>query len=139
MHQASGTDFVAPYFPLALAVSSESPLQFNFDLRLLDHLRLPCELVGRTEMAMLPSEEATSQEVRFNTSEEAVTYCQERLRQGWLPDSAGQRDPRKRPRLSHPELHKERLFKQEGRSLEKALASGIPELDLAFDQVRLDR
>ena len=55
MHQASGTDFVAPYFPLALAVSSESPLQFNFDLRLLDHLRLPCELVGRTEMAMLPS------------------------------------------------------------------------------------
>lgn len=138
MHQASGTDFVAPYFPLALAVSRECPLQFNFQLRLLDTLRLPCELVARTEMPMIPSGEATSQEVSFNTSEEAVVYCQERLRQGWWLNSA-ERDPRQRPRLSHPELQKERLFEQEGRSLENALASGIPELDLALDQVRLDR
>ena len=61
MHQPSGTDFVAPYFPLALAVSSECPLPLNFDLWLLDHLCLPCELVATTEMTMLPSEEATSQ------------------------------------------------------------------------------
>ena len=141
MHQASGTDFVAPYFPLALAVSRECPLQFNFDLHLhvLDHLQLPCNLVARTEMPMLPSREATSQEVRFNTSEEAVAYCQERLCQARLLDSADQRDPCKRPRLSHPELQTEMLFKQEGRSLEKALASGIPKLDLVLDQVWLDR
>ena len=86
-----------------------------------------------------PLKRPPAKEVRFNTSEEAVTYCQERLRQGWLLDSAAERDPRKRPRLSHPELQKETLFKQQGRSLEKALASGIPELDLALDQVRLDR
>lgn len=63
---------MALYFPLALVVSRECSLQFNFDL---DHLCSPCELVARTEMAMLPSGEATSQEVSFNTSEEAVTYC----------------------------------------------------------------
>lgn len=139
MHQASGTDFVAPYFPLALAVSRECPLRFNFDLRLLDDLRLPCELVSRREMSMLPSGEgASQQEVSFNTCEEAVTYCRERLQQGWLLDSA-ERDSGKRARLSHPELQKERLFQQEGRSLSTALASGIPELDLALDHVRLDR
>ena len=89
-------------------------------------------------MPVLPSGEATSQEVSFNTSEEAVAYCQERLCQGWLLDSA-EGDPCKRPRLSDPELQKERLFKQEGRSLGKTLASGIRELDLPLDQVRLDR
>lgn len=92
----SGDRFVAPYVPLALAVSRECPLQFNFDLRLLYHLCLPCELVARTEMPMLPSGEATSQEVSFYTSEEGVTYCQECLHQGWLLDSA-ERDPCKRP------------------------------------------
>ena len=138
MHLTSGPDFVAPYFPLALAVSRECLLQFNFELRLLDTLRLSCELVARTEMPMIPSGEATSQEVSFNTSKEAVTYCQERLHQGWWLNSA-ERDPRKRPRLSHPKLQKERLFEQEGRSLENALASGIPELDLALDRVQLDR
>lgn len=73
----SGDRFVAPYIPLALAVSRECPLQFNFNLHLhvLDHLQLPCNLVARTEMPMLPSGEATSQEVSFNTSEEAITYC----------------------------------------------------------------
>ena len=139
MHQASGTDFVAPYFPLALAVSRERPLQFNFDLRLLDSLRLPCELLARTETAMPPSGEVGSQEVSFNNSQEAVTYCEERLRQGWLPDSAHREPTGKRARLSHPKLQKEQLFREEGRSLDRLLASGIAELDLALDQVRLDR
>ena len=139
MHQASETDFVAPYFPLALAVSREHPLQFNFNLPLLDNLRLPCELLVRTETAMPPSGEVGSQEVSFNNSEETATYCQEHLRQGWLPDSAQQEPTGKRARLSHPHLQKEQLFKEEGRSLDKLLASGIAELDLVLDQVRLDR
>jgi len=139
MHETSGTDFVAPYFPLALAVSRESPLEFNFDLRLLDDLRLPCELVARAETPMMPAGQEGSQEVTFTTSEEAVHYCQQRLREGWLVEAA-QRDPRnKRQRLSHPGLQKAELFKEEGKSLQTLLGSGIPELDLGLDQVRLDR
>ena len=68
-------------------------------------LRLPCELVARTEMPMIPPGEATSQEVSFNTSKEAITYCQSHLRQGWWLNSA-ERDLRKRPRLSHPSCRK---------------------------------
>jgi len=75
MHQGSGTDFVAPYFPTALAVSKEFSLAFNFNLHLLDHLRLPCELVARTEMAMIPSGETASQAVTFKSSEKAIIYC----------------------------------------------------------------
>ena len=89
VHETSGTDFVAPYFPLALAVSRESPLQFNFDLRLLDDLRLPCKLVARAETPMMPAGQEGSPQVSFKTSEEAVGYCQQRLREGWLIE-AGQ-------------------------------------------------
>lgn len=139
MHQESGTDFVAPYFPLALAVSRQSPLQFNFDLRLLDCLRLPCELGARTGTPTIPAADESGQEVTFNTSQEAIDYCQKRLREGWLPEAA-ERDPgRSRPRLSHPAIRKEHLFQQEGKSLDKLLASGISELDMALEQVRLDR
>lgn len=78
-HQEYGTGFVAPNFPLVLAVSRESPMQFSFDLRLLDHLHLPCELVARTGMPMIPAREESSQEVSLNTSEEAIRYCQQCL------------------------------------------------------------
>ena len=130
---------MAPYFPLALAVSSKSPLQFNFNLPLLDHLRLPCELVARMGTPTIPTRDESSQEVSFNTSQETVSYCQQHLREGWLLEAV-ERDPGKsQPRLSHPAITKEQLFQQECKSLEKVPTSGIPELDLALDQVWLDR
>jgi len=141
MHQDSGTDFVVPYFPAALAVSSECPMRFNFDLRLLDDLRLPCQLVARTEVSMVPSgeDDQPRQPVTFKTSEEAISYCEERLREGWLVGSDAGDERSRKKRLSHPELKKEQLFQQEGKNLDNLLASGIPELDLALDKVRLDR
>ena len=61
------------------------------------------------------------------------------LREGWFLASGARSDSRRRLRLSHPELQKERMFKQEGTSLENLLASGIAGLDLALNQQRLDR
>lgn len=48
MHANSGTDFVAPYFPTALAKSREQPLEFNFDMRFLDSLYHVKLFRGRT-------------------------------------------------------------------------------------------
>ncbi|KAJ7393632.1 hypothetical protein OS493_006619 [Desmophyllum pertusum] len=81
------------------------------------------------------------QPVKFQSSLEAATYCEERLREGWLvaSDSSGADKGASRTRLSHPGLDKERMFHQEGKSLVQLLASGVAELDSRLNTVRLDR
>ena len=48
-----------PYFPLALAVSDDRPLDFNFDLFLLDTLTLPRHIVFRGAQEDSPAQETS--------------------------------------------------------------------------------
>ena len=73
-----------PYFPLAFAECRERPLDFNFDLFLLDDLALPTRISGRGS----PEDESTTdpedqQPVHFENAEEAIRYCREKLKSGW--------------------------------------------------------
>lgn len=138
MHEASGTDFVVPYFPTALAVK-DNPLEFNFDLRLLDTLSLPCRIDSREDMALVPSvgTRPAAEPIHFQSTAEAIAYCSEKLKAGWMQKSAEESSAHKR--LSHPDLDKERLFGQEGKPLQHLLGSGIGELDANLQKVRLDR
>ena len=138
MHEASGTDFVVPYFPTALAVK-DNPLEFNFDLRLLDTLSLPCEIDSREDMALVPSvgTQRGAEPIHFQSTAEAIAYCSEKLKAGWMQKSAEESSAHKR--LSHPDLDKEGLFGQEGKPLQHLLESGIGELDTNLQKVRLDR
>lgn len=138
----SGDDFRTPYFPKALAVSSDRPLHFNFDPRLLDSLSLPCELVAREEAALVPAaaRESPTESVGFQNSAQAITYCQERLRTGWLVENKDDtRNRAEKRQLSHPELDKERMFRQEGSALHQLLSSGLEQFDSSLRDVRLDR
>lgn len=137
----SGDDFRTPYFPKALAVSSDRPLRFNFDLRLLDSLSLPCELVAREEAALVPAaRESPTESVGFRNSTQAIAYCQERLRTGWLVKNKDDtRNRAEKRQLSHPELDKERLFRQEGSALHQLLSRGLEQFDSSLRDVRLDR
>lgn len=139
----SGDDFITPYFPKALAVSSDRPLHFNFDLRLLDSLSLPCELVAREEAVLVPAareQDTPTESVGFQNSAQAIAYCQERLRTGWLVKNKDDTRSRAAQRqLSHPELDKERLFRQEGSALHQLLSSGLEQFDSSLGDVRLDR
>ena len=139
MHSDSDTDFAAPYFPRALALSWDCPLDFNFDLRLLDSLCLPCEIEPREQMQLVMSTcgpQPTMEPVRFENSADAIAHCQEKI-MGWLPrETSGSSSQR---RLSHPKLDKVRLFEQEGRALQHLLGSGIAHLDSNLTKVRLDR
>lgn len=136
MHQGSNTDFVVPYFPRALAVSSERSLKFNFDLRLLDTLSLPCEIVSRDENTLLTST-PSDEPVKFNNAPDAIAYCHEKMRDGWPVNT--QPEPSQQRRLRHPELQKEQLFAVEGKSLQHLLTSGVAELDANVKKVKLDR
>ena len=60
-----------PYFPLAFAECNERPLDFNFDLFLLDNLALSTRIRGRGS----PEDESTNdpeeqQPVHFENAEE---------------------------------------------------------------------
>lgn len=74
-------------------------------------------------MAMIPSGDGET----ASDNKEAITYCQERGREGgregWLVAADGSEASHRR--LSHPALNKEHLFHQEGKSLEKLLVSGL--------------
>ena len=78
---------VSPYFPSAFALDPSSPLDFNFELFLLDSLSLPCAIEKRGDT--LPAIEA----VTFQTPETAIAYCTEKIEQGWratLPPTSSQ-------------------------------------------------
>ena len=129
---------IMPYFPRALAVSDDRPLQFNFNLFLLDSLTLPRDIVARD------SEEPTPPHaVEFTTVAGAISYCKERLEYGWRNRQSANSQP-ERPqmssaRLSHPDVDKWALFRSDGRRLSKSLQSGEPALDENLNKVRLDR
>ena len=128
---------VMPYFPRAFAVSEERPLQFNFNLFLLDSLTLPRHIEARD------SEEPTSpQAVEFTSVAGAIAYCTERLEHGWRnrrPASSQQEPRMPSVRMSHPGVDKWALFRSDARRLSKALRSGQPALDENLNEVRLDR
>ena len=73
-----------PYFPLPFAECRERPLDFNFDLFLLDNLALLTRISGRGS----PEDESTTdpekkQPVHFENAEEAIRYCRKKLESGW--------------------------------------------------------
>ena len=127
---------VMPYFPLAFAVSEQRPLQFNFDLFLLDCLALPRHIQPRDS-----GEQSPGQAVTFRDAESAITYCTQRLETGWKPKARPEQDSSRASsaRLSHPLIDKWSLFRRDGRRLTKALKSGNPALDENLQRVRLDR
>jgi hypothetical protein len=112
---------VQPYFPKAFALSPDEPLQFNFGLRVLDRLELPCPIRGE------------GGPVRFGDAEQAIEYlrdevaawCQE---QTPVPQQAG----------SGASLSKRQLFLEQGQPLAGNLRAGVPALDTHLDNVRLD-
>ena len=80
-------DEVSSYFPSAFAKDPSSPLEFNFDLFLLDSLSLPCTIEKRGE-----SNPAVGV-VNFETPASAIAYCREKIEQGWkatLPPTPSQ-------------------------------------------------
>lgn len=122
-----------PYFPLAFAVSSEKPLEFNFDLFLLDTLELPRHIAARTS-----GEEHPATAVTFTGAEQAITYCTQRLESGWKATrpTASQEFTQ---RLSHPGIDKRTLFRRDGQRLTKVLKSRQAAFDANLNLVRLDR
>ena len=124
------------YFPVALAISRSRPLDFNFDLRFLDSLSLPCAIVPRGQAELVPTGEAPAA-LTFATAAEGIKYCRDNLRSGWSVGDAER--SKKQKRLTHPGIDKARLFYQEGEALENLLLSGIPTLDDNLRKVRLDR
>ena len=128
---------VMPYFPRAFAVSEERPLQFNFNLFLLDSPTLPRHIEARDSEEPNPP-----QAVEFTSVAGAIAYCRERLEHGWRnrQPASSQQEPRMpSARLSHPGVDKWELFRSDARRLSKALRSGQPALDENLNEVRLDR
>lgn len=126
-----------PYFPLAFAVSDDRPLEFNFDLFLLDSLSLSRDISERGR-----EEESTPQEVTFDSAAAAIQYCRERLERGWKatrPSPATQRSHRASNRLSHPDIDKWQLFRRDGSRIRRILRSGHTALDENLNLVRVDR
>ena len=122
---------VSPYFPSAFAVDPGSPLEFNFELFLLDSLSLPCAIEKRGDP--VPASEA----VNFETPQTAIAYCTEQIEQGWratLPPTSSQLQA-----TASRQLDKRALFQRDGRSLAKALKSGQNQFDASLKEVRLDR
>jgi len=125
-----------PYFPLAFAVSDDRPLDFNFDLFLLDTLTLPRHIVSRGAQ-----EDSPAQETSFADPASAIQYCRERLESGWKDTRPSSQDRTRSSsaRLSHRDVDKWTLFRLDGRGLTKALQSGQEAFDANLKHVRLDR
>ena len=78
---------VSPYFPSTFVKDPSSPLEFNFDLFLLDSLSLPCtiENLGESNPAVGV--------VNFETLTSTIAYCREKIEKGWkatLPPTPSQ-------------------------------------------------
>ena len=111
-----------PYFPAAFSIGEKEPMRFNFGLRVLDCLQLPCPIRGCW----------SDGPVKFGSVHEAVQYLETEL-DLWREEHAG--------RKSSPpaEIDKETLFRSEGIDLRHQLSCGDPLLDAHVNRVRLDR
>ena len=129
-----------PYFPLAFAECNERPLDFNFDLFLLDNLALSTRIRGRGSPEDEPTNDPEEQQpVHFENAEEAIRYCRERLESGWKVVRANdERRNQGQVRLSHSQVDKWKLFQKDGDRISKALRSGQDDFDSNLHLVRMD-
>ena len=125
---ASDDDEVASYFPVALAVSPERPLQFNFDLFLFDAMRL--------ERGLFPDDEAAP--VEFASHEDCRAYCTRYVR-GVLDEQEHDQHTPSGSSSRHRLLGKQRLFQESGSSLAEQLRTGDTTCDTNLERVRRDR
>jgi len=123
---AQESERLVPYFPAAFAVSDERPTEFNFQLRVLDTLSLPCPIRG----------DRRDGPVHFQSVTQAADHLHREL-EAWSAErrAAGQTTETNQP----PSLCKEELFLEEGTPLAAQLVTGDPELDGHLHNVRLDR
>ena len=122
------SEAVQPYFPLAFAKSPEQPLEFDFDLFLLDKLKLPRPILQPSEGEQV-----------FASREELIDRCKAEL-DALLRDRTRYR-PRPREKADHLakkpiRLLKRTLFMSEGRPL---IRSGVESFDANLACVREDR
>ena len=111
-------------------MAQSSPLDFNFELFLLDSLSLLCAIEKRE--GSIPAVEP----VNFETPARAIAYYTDKIQQGWratLPQTSQMLVTASR------QLDKRTLFQRDGRSLAKALKSGQQQFDASLKEVRLDR
>ena len=123
---------VLPYFPLAFAKSKDEPLEFNFELAVLDSLELSFPILAPSEVSVATNDT----KVTFTDRIEAVRYCQEKLAP-WREEARCGNEAR-----SHQTLDRNTrwtMFTDEGRSLESLLKCGVEDLDANLYRVREDR
>ena len=93
------SEAVQPYFPLAFAKSPEQPLEFDFDLFLLDKLNLPRPILQPSEGEQL-----------FASREELIDHCKAELdawlRQNQVPAET-ERESRPSGQKTHPSIEKD--------------------------------
>lgn len=100
-------------------------MAYNFDLNVMDELRLPCAVNAAAE---------GDGEVTFGSRSEAASYLRGEIRQWVSAQTVTTPDP-----LSEAPLSKKDLFEKEGRALADTLRTGLSELDANVECVRLDR
>lgn len=117
----------APYFPLGLAVSTEQPTDFNFDLFLFDTLHLP--------RGLFP--EDNSGPVRFANVRECRDYCQRFIthQEEQNPRTASREDL---SRQSRGHLDKAAIFQESGQALGSKMYTGNLLFDANIRDLRLD-
>ena len=117
-----------PYFPLGLAISHLSPMEFNFDLFLYDTLKLPHGLF----------QDDSNAAKTFETVEECQEYCQRFIQEA----------ERRRTRIQAPEgdrshearrsLSKTAMFNNIGTSLTDIMTTGNVAFDAHLADLKLD-
>ena len=61
----------------ALTKSRKHPFDFKFDMRFLESLTLPGEIVLRKDMELVVDLRSTLAPVKFHNTVNAITHCQE--------------------------------------------------------------
>ena len=116
-----------PYFPIGLAISHLSPMEFSFDLFLYDTLKLPHGLF----------QDDCNAEKTFETLEECREYCQrfiqeaERRRRIQAPEGDTSHEARR-------SLSKTAMFNSIGTSLTDIMTTGKVAFDAHVADLKLD-
>lgn len=120
-----------PYFPSTLAVTADHTQEFNFDLFLMDELKLLWEIRARSGNGQ-NDDGVQEQEVVFQSKTEAAAYCRQQLA-GWRVEERAESGVH---RLSDPGINKMALFTSDGHMV-AGLRSGRTEWDKHLSLVRL--